>query len=142
MDAITEEAQKVSLQTRAGPVSVPCYSGHWTGVARAKFADLTDQRTGYLVALEVKGWGVMVLSTSDPALYLLVLEKRLRLQMLAAGDGPDLLAMWGPMPNHHLMARELVEQFTGTRQARLVQEPFQKVVRAVCARLELEGGVA
>lgn len=124
------------LETKA----VPCYSGSWLGVTRARFADLADQRTGYLVVLEVKGWGVMLLSTADPALYLLVLEKRMRPALLADGDGPDLVAMWGPMAGHHQLARELVEQFTGTKQTRLVHEPFQKVVRAVCARLELEGG--
>lgn len=142
MNAITDVAQKVSLQSSAAPVSMPCYSGSWLGVTRARFADLTGQSAGYVVALEVKGWGVMVLSTSDPALYLLVLEKRLRPQLLAEGEGLDLVAMWGPLPNHHLMARELVEQFTGTRQSRLVREPFQKVMRAVCARLELEGGAS
>jgi len=142
MDAITEVAQKVSLQPRRAPASAPCYSGSWLGVTRARFADLSGQRTGYLVALEVTGWGVMLLSTSDPALYLLVLEKRLRPQLLGDGEGLDLLAMWGPMAGHHQLARELVEQFTGTKQTRLVREPLKKVVRAVCARLELEGGAA
>lgn len=127
---------------RVAPEAVPCYSGSWLGVTRSRFSDLSGQRLGYLVALEVKGWGVMLLSTADPALYLLVLEKRLRPQLMAEGEGLDLLTMWGPMAEHHQLARELVEQFTGTKQTRLIREPLQKVARAVCARLALEGGAA
>jgi hypothetical protein len=125
-----------------GPAAAPCYIGSWLGVTRARFADLSDQGTGYLVALEVKGWGVMLLSTADPALYLLVLETRLRPQLLAEGEAFDLLAIWGPVTAHHQLARELVEQFTGTKQTRLIREPLQKVVRAVCARRQPEGGAA
>jgi hypothetical protein len=129
----------IAVAQPEAPAVAPTYLGSWLGVTRARFADLTGLARGYLIALEVKGWGVLVLGSADPAYYLLTLEKRMRPQFLAAGDGLDLVAVWGPMDGYHQAARELVEAFVGTKQASLVKADFAEVNCAVRAKLSAWG---